>query len=315
MLTEGNRMVTQDQPSAEFFLKDEAFKARAFSGQKSELFSPSASELKSELMKVLVSIYSDENLEFLNDVHALNSQRNLSPQQLQVSLAAIEKKYIATNAPNLINIQSSAINKILNSKDKSLADYQDAVKEVFKLISDNVKGAKPELKEKLAKLDDSIEIKNLQRSANDLAADFNNLIAVVVTKPTLMEIVRHVNRDATLMISCQDVCKTAQRELRQIARDSVDPESCKTKMAEIFDKTKERLATGCQQLQEFETKTGKQPVFSDAIKDMIKAIDSADVKVNFSERSTSSRSNSTTVKLDSPTEDTTPESSMRMRRH
>jgi hypothetical protein len=305
------------QAPHEFFLKEDAFQAKAFSGQESHLYSAEGKSVRAELMKVLTNIYSNENLEFLNDVHDLNSQKDLSTPQLKAGLAALEKKYIASNAPSLINIEAMALNKIRNSKDKSLADYQDAVKEVFKLINTNVNGVKADKKDKLIKLDEESVIKAIKKSALDVAADFNNLTAVVVAKPGLMDMMRQVNRDATLMISCQQTCKTAQRELRQFAsREDSDADICKLKMNAILDKTTAKLSAGFQQMAEFEIKNGRQPVFSDAIQTMLKSIATVDVKINFGERSSSQRGISATSKSDSvtPEENNTPESSVRMRR-
>ncbi len=300
-----------------FFLKEEAFQAKAFSGQESHLYSPEGKDVRAELMTVLTNIYSNENLEFLNDVHALNSQQDLSAQQLQTGLTALEKKYIAPNAPSLINIEATALNKIRNSKDKTLADYQDAVQEVFKLINTNVNGVKVDKKDKLMKLDEDSVIASIKKTALNVAADFNNLTAVVVAKPGLVDVMRQVNRDATLMISCQETCKTAQRELRQLAgRHDSDPEICKMKMNAILDKTNAKLSAGFQQMAEFETKHGKPPVFSEAIQTILKSIATVDVKLNFSERSASHRGISATSKAESvaPEEHDSPESSLRMRR-
>jgi hypothetical protein len=259
--------------SPKAFLSEDCFEQKTFSGQQAaNIFAPESTQLRTSINTALTSIFSEENLDFLKDVYALNSNKNLSKPELEAGLKEIEKTYITQGSSKQINIEGSAVQKILKSSDKSLADYEDAIKEVFKLIQNNLNPQAPQL----AKTEMTIAVR-------DMAADMNSLIQVPV-KTNFLNRLMNQNRDATLFVACQNICKTTQKELRTLASEPVhSQEEFDNRFAEILNNGREKLSAGLKQIRNFENKNHKDHSKSDAIEVIINAIDAKKAQLNLSD--------------------------------
>jgi hypothetical protein len=297
------------------FLQDSVFELPAFDGQKTPIFSSDAAELRQALVQTLTKMHSEENWEFLRDIQQLNSEKKLSEPERQARLADIEKKYIAPGAESFLNIDTPVLDQIRKNPNKNLANYEVAVKEIFALIKTNIHNStKPREKERLVELDtQAVEkpfIKPLQAAALDLAGDFNSLIRVTVKMPGFLTHALNKDRDSTLFVACQNICKTAQEDLRELAgQKNITKDELEQKLSEVLHNTQEKLTLAHGQIKEFESKSTKGSVKSDALEDIIVAINVTHNKFNLPEPVSRSGISSTQVSEDSSPEESQSRSS------
>ncbi len=200
-------------PSLVSYLHDDIFSQQAFDGQQSNLFDKKSFALKNLLYKILTKSYSSENLEFLSELHAINSNKGLTALNLQSEIAEIEKKYIALNAEQLLNIRQDTLENIRNKPFKRLSDYTEAIKEVFNLIQTNVISSIQSLRD----ADRRIII-------NELATDLSHQLEIIISLPTklpsILQRLSNFSQTKTLE-SCQQDCKLAQTQLLELASNKL----------------------------------------------------------------------------------------------
>jgi hypothetical protein len=229
----GSRMMAwAEHPVTLKFLEESVFTEEiAFDNQHSNLFGQEAEELRNALMQTLTTGRSEENWKFLLAIHKINSQKSLSQSEMQTKLKAIEQQYINKDAPTRINLESSVLNKIVAIEKKCPADYQNIVKEVFRLIRQNIK-----TNAMLTTLD---EINLLNDSVNKLIDTLNPLIAFQTEKLGFMSGFFPTKTDTKLFINCQKISKTMLADLRELVKshkivDVVNSkDSSETKIAKL----------------------------------------------------------------------------------
>ncbi len=314
----------------EFFLEEKTFQRPAFAGQELNLFSPEAEPLKLSLHYILVGLYSDENLEFLQEVYDLNQKHDLTDEQLTAEVQKIEGKYIKSNSEKEINVIQDTREEILISP-KHLTYYKSAVIQVFDLISHNVTNNIKELAE-LEKIIVTITVTS--KAATYLAGELDKIIQVQMLPQKsgiLSRLIQPVN-DA-IFADCQTSCAKAKEELisftnkfkdkliafenkikeeikvstnlptgksvdikKKVFTEFQDFGVVKKEFTDILDRVIEKLSRNYQQLIHYEKTHSLTPIRSAAIDELLETISSIDKRVN-KESEISKKSSSSSSKL------------------
>jgi hypothetical protein len=260
-------------PNQENEIDEKVFHRNAFQGQKSRLFWPTSAPLRAELHNVLAKQFSAENLDFLAEIHELNSNKQLTPADLQEKLKKIEIKYISDEDMHL-NINPSALNAILHSKEKSILDYIPAINEVFDLISANVLGNNKELVE----IDKTIFTNKV---AVDLAIEFDKITKTAAhreapgsSKFFTVKAKDHVH----YFVICQKECERAQKQLTQLAEDpKLDSGEREKKLKAIIHQVVENLSLNFNLMQTYEAQHNTKEKISPYVEKMITITSGANI--------------------------------------
>jgi hypothetical protein len=252
----------------EAYLDPEIFARPAFEGQQANLFAPESAPLKEKLHSILEATLSLENLEFLDDMHKLNSQEHLSKAEVYAELQRIEDMYIAVDGPKSLNIQANTLKNIRKDPLKSILNYNKAIKEIFQLINANVTANLPILK----MIDTVITVNN---SARNLVSEMDKLIQIPIAKPRSLAMFKTITREA-IFIDCQNYCKKAQIDLLNLVKDdNKDASSLRT-----YNKQKieilQKLSAGFKEIQKLESVLSKGPKLSPYLEKMISDINELD---------------------------------------
>jgi hypothetical protein len=249
-------------------LDEKVFTRQAFAGQKSELFAPESAPLKDALFSVLKSTWSAENLEFIEALHKLNNS-NASSEEFKKELQRIEETYIVVNADSRMNIKSGTLDKILNNPDKSIANYAEAIKEVFDLISTNV-------------TKDTKNLVNMDKilMVNNAGAQLLKAFDEMLPDKKVGRVSQIFKREETLLLSSQNACKTAQQELRDLlTKPAVSGAEHEKTFSKVVMETLPKLSAAFQELKAFEASHPDAVKKSPGIEKIIDTIAEADKKV------------------------------------
>lgn len=257
-------------------LAENVFHAAAFPGQQINLFAPDSLELKDKLKTILAKSYSSENLSFLEDMHQLNSEKDLLPEEMKAELESIRKKYIDLDAETPLNIHQSTLTKIRKNPDGGLAVYKDAIKEVFDLINTNVTKDRAALSE----AEEKVINKKFDKVAEELSLGYNAITKLAVTKSGGLNILSPQSNESRFE-ACRNICKKAQSNLATLVKNpgQLDIEDREIKFREIANKAIKGLAEKFQQMQQYENKNPDKNKLSQHIEKMIDITSAADAKL------------------------------------
>jgi hypothetical protein len=263
------------------YLPPEVFEQQAFDSQNNPLFEIKSADIKEKLNTVLKSLYSEENLNFLEDLHHLNSITVFSAVDLQQALRVIEQKYIVKDAKTQINIQQSTLEKILAKPYKSLLDYRQAITEVFDLIRTNVS----KYSEELQTIDKMISIKT---ACNLFIENLNSFPKPAKKLPFPFNKLNSSPQDK-IIESCNNYCKTAQHELFTLRNDkTLSPDELKIKFDSITVNVISKLSESFLQLSKLQSNSSGLSEKAMAVRMIMNSLN--DVKVSvFREESSSNR--------------------------
>ncbi len=289
----------------EYFISKESFASEAFQGQLTQnILDPQAQPLKEFLNAVLITIKSEENLEFLEKLSAINSHIHSSPLEIHYQLKEIEDDFIAADASTRLNIEPAVLNKILKDGKSSrrLQDYTKAVKDIFELIRNNVDTyihIKPELKAKLQSID----------AAVFFAQSLNTINSIETIKLGILKTFKSSNRDTVLFSECQKVCKNAQQKTFMLLHDQRNglTSDFASKFSKIVFDVKQALETRIGPLQQAELSNNFGAIKTTTLNNILESTDRVVTQLSLTDPQTKRpRSNQVSPMNDSETKSNRP---------
>jgi hypothetical protein len=255
------------------FLSEEVFHRPAFPGQMSKNVFDSP-PLLNELNRILVKLYSEENLDFLKDIHALNSNRKISAEEMQAGLAKIEAKYITGEAH--LNITKDTLTYISSRSTKTLQDYATAIAEVFELINSNVMQ------------DKHILLKSDPLYTQKVIADFSGELDKIIKVPVTDSPLKHqglfgskVKDNLDYFQACQKDCLAAQQQLMKVGKDpALEPAERERMLKIVIHSMIEKLAKNYQFMQAYEAQRNPKEKIAVYIEKIIAIASSADTALS-----------------------------------
>jgi hypothetical protein len=201
------------------FLDNESFRIELFSGQQSSLFSSEATPLREELGKIFTKKFSGEHYQFLIDIQKLNSNKNVSPQELENKVLALEKKYVTLGATDQLNLSDDTLLQVTNSP-KTLASYRRVVAELVTLIQTNLT---PDEKERLKNIDKQLPPRAvvLSHAAEDMVKKLKSFIGTTQQKYSAFFqnfIYREPTVESVIFNFGQKSCKDAMQDLNKLLK-------------------------------------------------------------------------------------------------
>jgi hypothetical protein len=262
----------------EYFLPKDTFAEETFQNQlTNNILEPQALPLKKALDDILIKIKSEENLEFIEKIHAINSNKQNSPLVIHNKLEEIEEKYIAAGAPTRLNIEPTVLNKILKDakSNRRLHDYAKAVKDIFELIRNNVDSyvhIKPERKKSLELID----------AAVFFAQSLNTINNIETIRLGILKSFRSSNRDTVLFAECQKVCRNAQQKTFALLGEQGTEVTSdfKNKLTKILFDVKQALESRIGAIQQTELRHNFGAIKTNTVNNIIVSIDRVITRLN-----------------------------------